>query len=307
VRSPSDLATTITREARARSKKRSQRVLETALGRPLSPEKQKSRQKKSVEPGVEQLTRRLHSAVSGRMLRETRELLILGGDPKAFDANGRTALMIAVEANHVELAKELAPVSDLTAAKWNGPALICAARHGCAEIIDLLSPGSDPDARNADGETALIVAAKHRRPHAVETLLNVCDPAAQDSEGRTALFALMGQLSVSPEALDCLRLLAPKSNLSEAPQRPSALAFALEWNLDPMAAIVAEHLPLDVLRDQLGAIPAELAEGLEDRWRPFPAAFAKLEALALQALLEATDSAGARGRCAFSRRPPKSL
>lgn len=62
-----------------------------------------------------------------------------------------------------------------------------------ADLVELLIPLSDPNARDAEGATALIVAAETGNEAAVQALLPVSDPRLRDRRGDTALSVALTQ------------------------------------------------------------------------------------------------------------------
>ena len=99
--------------------------------------------------------------------------LVDSSDANAQDANGMTALMLAIEAGNTKAAKMLASASDPRLANQEGMTalmLACGARRrghgigsrpeGAAELAELLLAGSDPDARDEEGLSAFDWAAR---------------------------------------------------------------------------------------------------------------------------------------------------
>ena len=124
---------------------------------------------------------------------EIRAWLNTGANPNAATKDGATALMLAAQEGHPQIAKILlAAGANPNAAEDGGmTALMWAAGPGHAEIVKvLLDAGADPNAvRNNDG-TALMLAMSYGHPEVAKMLLDAgADPNAVDDDGGTALMA----------------------------------------------------------------------------------------------------------------------
>jgi len=103
-----------------------------------------------------------------------RDLLPKGAEIDARDASGRTALLIATHANHVEAAKVLIEASADVNAKdsINDSPYLYAGARGHLEILKMtLAHGADLKSTNRYGGTALIPAAERGHVETVRTLI----------------------------------------------------------------------------------------------------------------------------------------
>ena len=115
----------------------------------------------------------LQAAASGD-LQEIRRLLAAGAPIDTRDGQGRTALLLAVNANHVEIAKaflEAGASVNTQAGNLDTPWLLAGAR-GRTEIIAMMLPRTpDLTIRNRFGGNALIPACERAHVEAVPLLL----------------------------------------------------------------------------------------------------------------------------------------
>lgn len=99
-------------------------------------------------------------------------------------------------------------------------ALMIAAQGGCADIVSLLIPASDPSAVDGEGRTALLLAAFHGRPDCVALLIPVSDPSWTDCDGRDSLMlSCMARCSSPNAAAACISLLAPLCDFTRMDRR----------------------------------------------------------------------------------------
>jgi ankyrin repeat protein len=118
--------------------------------------------------------RLLRAAASGDSA-ELRRLIAAGAPVEARDGQGRTALLLAVEANHVEIAKALLDAGasvNAQAANLDTPWLLAGARGRTAIIAMMLSKKPDLTIRNRFGGNALIPACERAHVEAVPLLLS---------------------------------------------------------------------------------------------------------------------------------------
>jgi ankyrin repeat protein len=123
-------------------------------------------------------------------------------------ASGETALMLAAQEGHVDIARLLLDRGAILDARNNhgNSSLLLASREGREEMVRLLlDRGADIEAVEKEGWTALIMAAWNGEAGIVRVLLergaNV-NARATDDEGSTAL--IRGAMAGSPEVLRLL-------------------------------------------------------------------------------------------------------
>lgn len=126
----------------------------------------------------------LMSAVLAKQTPAVRWLLRQGADPRAKDADGYSALMLAVREGAPGAVAELAPYHRDSL----DSAILLAALVGQADAIDTLTNyGASVYARMEDGRTPLMIAAENGHKDAVELLLDIgASRFSTDAAGRTA-------------------------------------------------------------------------------------------------------------------------
>ncbi len=126
----------------------------------------------------------LMNAVLAKQTPTVRWLLRQGADPRLKDAEGYSALMLAVREGATGAVAELAPYHRDSL----DSAILLAALVGQAEAIDTLTNyGASVYARMEDGRTPLIIAAENGHKNAVELLLDIgASRFSTDAAGRTA-------------------------------------------------------------------------------------------------------------------------
>ncbi len=116
-------------------------------------------------------------------------LLSIGADPRALDDHRNSALILASFGGHGDVAKLLAPVSEMAQRNgfgWNG--LMGAAVSGDVDLISfLVARGADPKDADAGGRTPLMKAVRYNRLDAVRFLAPISPIDAADVDGDTAL------------------------------------------------------------------------------------------------------------------------
>jgi ankyrin repeat protein len=126
----------------------------------------------------------LMSAVLANQTSAVNWLLRQGADPRLKDAEGYSALMLAVREGANGAVAELAPYQRDSL----DSAILLAALVGQAEVIDTLTNyGASVYARMEDGRTALMIAAENGHKDAVELLLDIgASRYSTDAAGRSA-------------------------------------------------------------------------------------------------------------------------
>ena len=124
-------------------------------------------------------------------VKEIKELIDMGADVHAENDYGYTALIMALNYGHKEIAEILikngANVNAKTSDGWT--ALMNASHEGDKEIVELLiQNGADINAENNDGWTALMSASTRNHKEIVKLLIqNGVNINARDYYGETAL------------------------------------------------------------------------------------------------------------------------
>lgn len=132
------------------------------------------------------------SALEGEGAVDVQALLQQGADVNAADADGTTAIALAVHADQVAIVKALLDAgADVAATNRYGVGpLHLASENGSAEMLGLLlAHGADPNAALPDGETALMTAARTGNAAALNVLLaaGAKVDATERWKGQTAL------------------------------------------------------------------------------------------------------------------------
>ena len=130
----------------------------------------------------------LQDAVRKNGLDLVKTLLANGNDVKATNYAEETALMIAATHGSAKMIDLLIPNFDVKAAnKYGFTALMYAAMSGNEKSVEMLLPNSDVKATNNEGYTALMYAARQGNEKSVEMLLPISDVTAENKWGETAL------------------------------------------------------------------------------------------------------------------------
>ncbi len=116
-------------------------------------------------------------------------LISKGADARACDQAGNTALILACVRGYEDIARVLAPHSDINHQNSFGwSALMLAAIAGTAQLCCLLlSYGAEPLATDSKHRTPLMKAVRHANKETFDVLLPVSTVDAQDDDGDTAL------------------------------------------------------------------------------------------------------------------------
>lgn len=185
---------------------------------------------------------------------------MLGADPntRLLGSDQKTALMYAIEENHLDLAHLLLQHgADPNARDDQGrTALTSAAWTGYTDIgRRLLDHGADPNAADRWGWTPLMCAINTGRLAFAALLLeNGVDPHARTREGRTALMALNPSMS-SENLGDALRLLIDRGD------DPSAVDHA-GHTLPQIFMEAAAMYPIGSSAARLRAAPVEILDAM---------------------------------------------
>lgn len=244
------------------------------------------------------------------------ELLLERCDPKALDAQGETALMVAARGHSPRCVSLLIPVCGVDAIVGSGQikgrnALMIAANHAhnerAKEIFDLLAEATaDLNATDGEGDTALMIAvgATIKRdpssplaePLIYASLLGQVDTSAKNSDGWTAM-----DRAAAVDDLRQVMALRPFTDLTSARDKAgrqeldgdgafwSGSSIGVATNHD--ACRVADYLAPFSRREDADRAYVEL--GAEDM--PQWAAFLKAEreAKAIQAIMDQSRAASA--------------
>lgn len=165
----------------------------------------KSNTKSLVDP--DDINLALRAAAKAGHLSVVKELIGRNIDISATDLNGKTALHLAVIANHSNVIMELAKVSVVDATNNEGQTpLHLAAESGNAEVIRILTDhGAQVARKTITGDTPLHLAAKKGQVLAVRALQRKEDTSSMlNDQKRTAisLAAMNGNVAVVKELLD---------------------------------------------------------------------------------------------------------
>jgi ankyrin repeat protein len=129
----------------------------------------------SAAHASDDLGARLLRAAAAGDLAETLRLIGGGAPVDARDAQRRTPLLLAVDANHVDLARALLDAGasvDAQASNLDTPWLLAGARGRVAIIAMMLAKRPDLSIRNRFGGNALIPACERAHVEAVPLLLS---------------------------------------------------------------------------------------------------------------------------------------
>ena len=109
-------------------------------------------------------------------------------DAKAVNEVGMSALMVASQRGHADIVALLMPVSDTQAkdGEYGWSALAFAAAYGHVESVKILLATSDANSLSAYGRTALMAASWNAHHDVVKLLLPITDTGIKDVDGRTA-------------------------------------------------------------------------------------------------------------------------
>ncbi len=168
-------------------------------------------------------------------------LLEKGADPNVRDADGETALMLAIRAGSTELVRLLldngADLNTRDNHRGN-TALILAVRAGSTEVMRLLlEKGVDPNIRNNREETALMGAVEERSTEVTRLLLdNGADPNLRNNTGETALI-----LAVRAGSTEVTRLLLDNGadpNIRDADGNTALIVVVRKKNTEIMQLLL---------------------------------------------------------------------
>lgn len=124
-------------------------------------------------------TAQLHTAAAAGQTTEVASLLAAGTPVDAVDAQGRSALLLAVQSGHTEAAKALLDAGaspNVQAANQDTPWLLAGARGRTAMLAAMIPRGPDLSIRNRFGGNALIPACERAHVETVALLLNTAIP-----------------------------------------------------------------------------------------------------------------------------------
>lgn len=205
----------------------------------------------------------LHLACKLNSPIEGKALLIAGADPYIADAEGRSPISLAINADPDTLAWFFSTaVLSSSDSSGNNPLHYAAMNANVAGVQYLVKAGIGVDSRNKDGQTPLMLSTKKNSPETISALLILgANPRLRDNSGFSIL-----HLSVYWQAKECLTLLSQsgididirdytgKTALRHAVDKadPFTVAFFLEKGAKPIA------------EDNFGVSPLHAAAKLDD-------------------------------------------
>lgn len=164
-------------------------------------------------PASDPLTAQLIVAASKGDQAEVERLLLKGAQVNGADATGQTALLAAVRAGQLDVARYLAQNrADVNLADKNGESAYLAAASLPGQddllLVTMLNARPKIGATDAAGDTALIRASKQARLSAIRRLLTAGEPVNQaNTAGRTALHELLLSGQCTADATSAAQLL----------------------------------------------------------------------------------------------------
>lgn len=165
--------------------------------------------------------------------------LIPKTDLNLQDAEGRTALMLAIKPSSMELFEMMLERADANVQDEEGRTSLMLAvsyRGELRDFAELLVPRSDLSLRDAKGRTALMVHV--RDPDMVKLLLPGSDVNARDADGRTALIhAAPFAAASAPQASISLLLATADARLVDKDGKSAAM-IAREKGAEEMAVLI---------------------------------------------------------------------
>jgi ankyrin repeat protein len=167
----------------------------------------------SPEPGPEDLfSLRLIIAAQDGDMDTARQCLLKEANPRwtigGSNSDKTTALMMAVQSSKPEMARLLAPLSDIDAVDKHGnTALMLSILRDAPECFHFLLPLSNPRIADLEATTPLMAAIKRGRDELALILLPLSDiDAATEHDGRTALFRCASRADINPDVVKALLL-----------------------------------------------------------------------------------------------------
>jgi len=163
------------------------------------------------------------------------------GDVDHARSDGATALIMAIQGGHIELAKDiLAKTTDVDHARSDGStALLLAIQDGYIELTkDILAKTTDVDHARSDGSTALLLAIQDGHIElAKDILAKTTDVDHARSDGATALLLAIqdGHIELAKD------ILAKTTDVDHAgPDGATALILAIGYNHKEIAQLLYE-------------------------------------------------------------------
>lgn len=227
-------------------------------------------------------------------------------DPLIPDRMGMTALLWAVNGDHLDVVQHLATFDSVRQTADDGctPLMLAAANHGVA-MVERLLPLSDPGAVSTKGWTALMYAAHGNRADNLTALLPVSDPEVRDRQGRTAWL-----LAASQGASAALAVLKPRVNVHATDHQGNTALMRLLTSRSIQKADILPALPSLLAISDLAAVNHEGKTALRQVvdlafWAPVPTlldAMPRAVAVAVQQdLLREKDNVGRSAAQALGR------